>query len=567
MQPAVYSYTRFSDPRQGAGQSVERQTDLAARWAASRGLVLDASLSMHDEGLSAYHQKHIKAGALGVFLAAVEAGRIAPGSYLLVEQLDRLSRAAAHKAQSQLAAIIDAGIIVVTTNDGKEYSLESLRANPYDLVMSVVLMIRAHEESETKSKRVLASIRSLCERWQAGTYRGLVRNGKDPAWLERVGDQWQIIPERVAAVQAGLDLYRQGYGAMPIVRELERAGLALTERGAAALQIYRLVRQHALAGDKELEVDGETFILSGYYPALLSRVEWNELQAMVEDRAKNRTHSSPPGDFVHVLTGMGVLQCGYCGSALVGQNLGHRPRLADGRIKDYNRRMFCVANKNAEGCPVAGSRSIAPVERAVMSYCSDMMNLQALYGLDRTSVPRAKIANARAAIAEIDAKLERLTDAMLAVGKGQAPATFIKRARDLEAKKEQEQAALAAAERALASTARTASTSNDAKWRALATGVEQHDEDARRKARQLVQETFERIVVYHKGVRPDETPKRAMDMMLLAKGGVARMLRINADGSWLVSEDVDSVIDEPAVSQPPAAPARKPARRPKAITA
>lgn len=35
---------------------------------------LDDSLSMRDEGLSAYHQKHIESGALGVFLAAIGDG-------------------------------------------------------------------------------------------------------------------------------------------------------------------------------------------------------------------------------------------------------------------------------------------------------------------------------------------------------------------------------------------------------------------------------------------------------------------------------------------------------------
>jgi hypothetical protein len=319
----------------------------------------------------------------------------------------------------------------------------------------------------------------------------------------------------------------------------------MTDRGAAAMQIYRLVRQHALVGDKELEIDGEKFILTGYYPALLSRTQWNELQAMVEDRAKNRMHSSAPGNFVHILTGLGILQCGYCGSALVGQNLGHRPRLADGRLQDYQRRMFCISNQKAAGCPVRGSRSIAPVERAVMSYCSDMLNLKSLYGLDRTSVPRAKIASARAAIAEIDAKLELLTDAMLASGKA-APATFIKRAKDLEAKKEHEQSVLVAAERALASTARTALTSLDAKWRELVIGVEMQEEEPRRKARQLVADTFERIDVYHSGVTPQDTPKGMMDVVLLAKGGVERMLRIDMSGNWIASEDADIAGEKPA---------------------
>lgn len=39
--PLVYSYLRFSDPKQAAGSSADRQTEYAQRWAAARGLVLD----------------------------------------------------------------------------------------------------------------------------------------------------------------------------------------------------------------------------------------------------------------------------------------------------------------------------------------------------------------------------------------------------------------------------------------------------------------------------------------------------------------------------------------------
>jgi len=80
----------------------------AARWAEEHGLKLDESLSLRDEGLSAYHQRHVKSGALGVFLAAVESGRIPPGSVPVVEGLDRLSRAEPIQAQAQLASIVKA---------------------------------------------------------------------------------------------------------------------------------------------------------------------------------------------------------------------------------------------------------------------------------------------------------------------------------------------------------------------------------------------------------------------------------------------------------------------------
>ncbi|MFD1691590.1 hypothetical protein ACFSHR_08625 [Azotobacter chroococcum] len=75
----VYSYLRFSDPRQATGSSADRQLQYAQTWAAARGLELDETLSLRDEGLSAYHQKHVKQGALGVFLLAVDEGGFRPG--------------------------------------------------------------------------------------------------------------------------------------------------------------------------------------------------------------------------------------------------------------------------------------------------------------------------------------------------------------------------------------------------------------------------------------------------------------------------------------------------------
>jgi hypothetical protein len=84
--PKVYSYLRFSDPKQAAGSSADRQTAYAQRWAADRGMVLDEALSLRDEGLSAYHQRHITQGALGAFLRAVDAKLIAPGSRVNVLQ-------------------------------------------------------------------------------------------------------------------------------------------------------------------------------------------------------------------------------------------------------------------------------------------------------------------------------------------------------------------------------------------------------------------------------------------------------------------------------------------------
>ena len=539
----VYSYLRFSDPRQSTGSSTDRQIAYAEKWAADHGLQLDASLSLRDEGLSAYHQQHIRTGALGVFLRAVEEGRVPPGSVLVVEGLDRLSRAEPLQAQAQLAQIVNAGITVVTASDGKSYSRELLKQNPMDLVYSLLVMIRAHEESDTKSKRVKASIRRLCEGWVAGTYRGHIRQGHDPDWLRELPEspvQWQLLPERVAAVRQAVALYMQGLGGKGIAAQLDADGVRLYQTSATnhAQQIYRLIKMPQLAGIKPVSVDGEQYLLRDYYPSVLSAAEWDELQRVGAQSGRRRVK----GDLPHVITGIGITVCGYCGKPMAGQHLATKPRLPDGRIRDGYRRLLCAsAAAYGGGCAVPGSTSAAPVERAIMSYCSDIANLQALYGADRSSVPRARVAAARERVQALAQQLERLTDAMLETSAEGTPLAFARRARQLEADLQDAEHDHASAERELASMARHDLTGADEAWRALAEGVEAQDAPTRLRARQLVADTFERIVVYHHGMRPasDATERDySIDIVLIARGGTARLLTVDRQGGWQAGEDL-----------------------------
>lgn len=90
----AYSYMRFSSAPQDFGDSIRRQTELRDKFLAESGLnlELDTSLNMTDKALSGFDSSNIKKGALGAFLKAVEDGTVKKGSYLLIENLDRLSR-------------------------------------------------------------------------------------------------------------------------------------------------------------------------------------------------------------------------------------------------------------------------------------------------------------------------------------------------------------------------------------------------------------------------------------------------------------------------------------------
>lgn len=541
MSGCVYSYLRFSDPRQATGHSADRQNAYAKKWAEDRGLILDESLSLRDEGLSAYHQRHVKSGALGAFLEAVESGRIAPGSVLVVEGLDRLSRAEPIQAQAQLAQIVNAGITVVTASDGKEYSREKLKANPMDLVYSLLVMIRAHEESDVKSKRVKASIKKLCQDWVDGKYRGLIRNGHDPSWVKLVDGKYELVPARAEAVRMAVQLYTDGHGAEEIFRRLDAAGLKLND-GKTNFKgnLYRLLNMRVLLGEKELSVDGKDFALKGYYPAVLTELEWADMRTTAETRGRSKLKGEVP----HILTGLGITSCGYCGSQMAGQNAGRKPRLPDGRISDTYRRLRCTHRMYYVECPAGeGSCSIGPVERALMNFCSDMMNLRSLKGGDRASRPARELAEAIKRKQELDTQLDRLTDAMLAMPIGATVATFVDRARSLEEDRQRLKGTIAALENELSVAARDNLEGFDEQWRELSAGVEAQDYDARMKARRLVQTTFERLVVYWKGSRPDEAESGQIDLIMVAKGGAAKRLSIDTKGNWRSGIEIFGISD------------------------
>lgn len=533
MVARVYSYTRFSDPSQAAGSSADRQASYAAKWAQEHGLHLDTELSMRDEGLSAYHQHHVKAGAFGVFLEAIEQGRVPRGSVLVVESLDRLSRAEPILAQAQLAKIIHAGISVVTAADGKVYSREKLRDQPMDLVYSLLVMIRAHEESDTKAKRVSAAIVRLCQGWQAGIWRGKVHQGRDPAWLRETPEGWELVPERAAAVREAVRLYLAGNSGQQILTKLAAQGLKMTAGADRSTTIYKRLANPALVGTKVVTVGTETFELAGYYPALLTLEQWQDLRAAGSQRGRRGS----PGLVPHVITGLGITYCGYCGCAMSGQNLyGKQKHVAD-KLQPGYRRLLCAGQSYASGrCPFPTSRSVAPVERAIMDYCSDVLNLRALYPADRATPLRQALAELRQQAATVATQVERLVDVITSTAAEGSSAALARRLRDLEAEQARLAGQIDTAEQALAAAQRGNLDGVEQQWAALREGVMALDADARLQARQLVADTFERIEVFATGLDPT-TEDDYIDVILRAKGGVGRLLRITPTKGDLVAAE------------------------------
>jgi len=268
------SYSRFSTAIQASGDSLRRQLTLSDEYAKKHNLHINRTLT--DKGVSGFRGANLQQGALGAFIKAIEMGKVKPGSVLLVESLDRLSRNQVTEQLSLFLVILNAGMEIVTLLDEKSYTCASINGNPTELIISIVLMIRGWEESETKSFR-------LKEAWKAKRNSAGDRKltSKCPLWLKpgRDGGPFEAIPERVEVVASIFKLAEQGLGTHTICKKLNQQRVKPWSSGKWWNPNYvrRILRNRAVLGEfqpktrpsrKTRHAEGPTQV--GYYPAIIS---------------------------------------------------------------------------------------------------------------------------------------------------------------------------------------------------------------------------------------------------------------------------------------------------------
>lgn len=288
-----------------------------------KGLDLDRTTTFEDLGVSAFSGRNRRRGALRAFLDAVEEEIIPAGSFLLVESLDRVSREAILDAQGTFLHIVNAGITLVTLKGApREYSRATVNANPTDLLISLLEMIRANEESETKSQRIKADWTRKRIRAAAGeAITSLV-----PAWLQRVGKGFEVIEERAAIVRRIYDLTLEGHGQHAITAIFNKEGLKPFGRAKWWHRSYvRLVLNHpAVVGTfvPHRMVGGRREPLEpiiNYYPAVVTQETFEAVRAL--DKAV-------AGPSTRAIASMfsGLVKCEECGGPMVRTRKGQAPK-------------------------------------------------------------------------------------------------------------------------------------------------------------------------------------------------------------------------------------------------
>jgi DNA invertase Pin-like site-specific DNA recombinase/uncharacterized protein (UPF0335 family) len=356
VQPRAFSYIRFSSPEQEKGDSLRRQIQLSEEYCKQHGLILDDTLKLTDRGLSAFKGIHRTKGALGEFLRLVEEGKIPPGSVLLVENLDRLSREQILDALNQFTSIIKAGIKIVTLQDGMEYDQESINQNWAQLIISITYMARAHDESETKSKRISAVWEN--KRSKAGN-GGKKLTAKAPAWLKLSQDRTKfiLIPEAAKAIELIFRKKLAGKGAERIARELNddpniwkppKVGPKKTG-GWRGSYINKILRSRAVIGEFQPHklVDGKRQPIGDpipdYFPPVIDKELFYQVQAQLQANAEKKGNAGGrTGKVSNLFTH--VIKCGLCGYPMHFINKGKPPKGGKYLVCDASRRLkTCTA--------------------------------------------------------------------------------------------------------------------------------------------------------------------------------------------------------------------------------
>jgi DNA invertase Pin-like site-specific DNA recombinase len=222
----VFSYDRFSHPSQADGDSVRRQTAKRNRWLKKHGAKLDTSLTLQDKGVSAFtgeHRTNPDRHALAAFLELVRQGRIPRGAYLIVENLDRLTREDIQPALLLVLGLLQAGIRIVQLLPVEV--IYDDKSNAMAVMMMVMELSRGHSESVMKSERVGSA-------WKEKKRRAAVNRepvtARSPAWLRLVDGQWHVIE---SAAQTVRDIFRwaiDGHGLGVIAKRLNGGAFVKT---------------------------------------------------------------------------------------------------------------------------------------------------------------------------------------------------------------------------------------------------------------------------------------------------------------------------------------------------
>jgi DNA invertase Pin-like site-specific DNA recombinase len=375
---SAISYARVSSEKQLRGEGLRRQRQGTLDWIAKHPelrIRLDDELT--DAARSAWKGDHVEDGALGSILRQVKSSVLRPPLMLIVEHLDRLSRQNPWQAQEQLAGLVNRGILVATTKDDKIYSSES---GIGDIIMSVVYMSAAHEESEKKSSRVRDTKRQYVHEAMRTKH---VLHQNAPGWIRvaeaisstnRATRRYELIDRHAATV---LRIYQMGlhHGSGYICSWLIANNVpAIGRTGKWNIRhVRRILHSRAVLG----HLESRHGLIENIYPPVpsLTEVLWLRVQAALKQRREAVVGGYKLGSHNNLLAGIGICTaCGgkmrintrggrryyECQSHVVLKNCNNRSRYRVDRVED-------AVFRHLDFLEISASAATSPIDVAALA--------------------------------------------------------------------------------------------------------------------------------------------------------------------------------------------------------
>jgi DNA invertase Pin-like site-specific DNA recombinase len=418
----AYSYIRFSSPDQATGDSFRRQTQAREDWlGAHPDVVLDKSLVMTDKGRSAFKRKDWDTYALAQFVQCIKSGRVKPGAYLLVENLDRLSREDAGEATELFLSIVNKGIVVVQLSP---VVMEFRRpVNLQSLMFAIVELSRGHSESAMKSDRIG---KAWANKRKAAREQGTVVARRLPGWVTVRNGKLVLIPQHAATVKRIFQLAAAGYGQLAIVKKL-RAEKVPTFLGVVRhrnkdkpeqfiekpgewnrVYVKTLLNDRRVLGELQLYKGNteDSEHIKDYFPAAVTDAEWYAARAGCASRDRRVGRAS--SKYLDLFNGL-LLDARTGGSMMVTTRTENGKR--KGRVHQEPKHTRLIVNTASnQGHESAITFPLPTFERAILS-CLREVNVQEILGEqepaeDVTTVLEGELAQVEAERAEAAAFME-----------------------------------------------------------------------------------------------------------------------------------------------------------------
>jgi hypothetical protein len=300
--------------------------------------------------------------------------------------------------------MINAGIEVHTLTDGHVYTAD--KTELVDLVSSLVILSRAHEESRTKSLRVASAWSN--KRKSAASKKLTARC---PAWLVLSDDrkEFRVIEERAELVRRIFIDTVEGIGAYTLTRQLNEAGVPGFGSGAwHESSLNKILGNRAVLGEfqphRSIEgkrvPDGEP--IRDYFPRIIDDELFYRAQVAREQR---RTMGAVrKGEGVANLFS-GLLKCAYCRSRMLFER------------KNYNY-LTCYSAKRGLGC--TGKRwRYEEFETSFLHFVREVDLASLIHGDDdakKRAVLEGIVTSLRGEVASIKSQMDRMLELLQVAG-------------------------------------------------------------------------------------------------------------------------------------------------------